>query len=120
MCGGGGGGGGWGGLAGAVVGGLVGFSGGGGAVGALAGAGVGAGVGSAVGNMVDPVETPEIDMPIMDIKGPASANMGTGETGALVELGSDSAKNTRLSSKGTGSQASGSTVAGLGAGGLRI
>lgn len=118
MCGGGGGGGGWGGIAGAVVGGLVGFSGGGGAIGALAGAGVGAGVGSAVGNMIDPVEAP--DMPIMDIKGPASANMGTGETGALVELGSDSAKNTRLSSKGTGSQASGSTVAGFGAGGLRI
>ena len=120
MCGGGGGGGGGGGIAGAVVGGLVGFSGGGGAIGALAGAGIGAGVGSAVGNMIDPVEAPDPYMPIMDIKGPASANVGTGETGALVELGSDSAKNTRLSSKGTGSQASGASVAGLGAGGLRI
>ena len=117
MCGGGGGGG-WGGIAGAVVGGLVGYMGGGGAAGALAGAGVGAGVGGAVGNAISPPEMP--DMPILDIKGPASGNMGTGETGALVELGSDSAKNNRLSSKGTGSQASGSTVAGLGAGGLRI
>ena len=114
MCGGGGGGG-WGGIAGAVVGGLVGYMGGGGAAGALAGAGVGAGVGGAVGNAISPPE-----MPILDIKGPASGNMGTGETGALVELGSDSAKNNRISSKGTGSQASGRTVAGLGAGGLRI
>ena len=120
MCGGGGGGGGWGGIAGAVVGGLVGYMGGGGAAGALAGAGVGAGVGGAVGNAIAPPEIPKIDMPILDIKGPASGNMGTGETGALVELGSDSAKNNRISSKGTGSQASGRTVAGLGAGGLRI
>lgn len=116
MCGGGGG---IGGIAGALIGGAVGYL-GGGATGALSGMAAGAGVGGAVGNALSPENLPEIKMPSIDLKGPASSNMGTGETGALVELGSDTVKAGRLSKTGTGSQSGGSKVSGLGSGGLRI
>lgn len=120
MCGGKGGGGGWGGIAGAIAGAALGYVGGGGITGALTGLAAGGGIGGAIGNAIAPAETPEYNPPILDIKGPASSNMGTGETGALVELGSDSAKAGRLSAKGTGSQASRNTMSGLGKGGLNI
>ena len=113
MCGGGG----LGGLAGALVGGAVGFM-TGGSAGVLAGATGGLGIGGMLGSMLDPTPAATYNFP--EIKAPGTNNMGTGETGALVELGSDSDKAERLSSTGTGRQSGGSSVAGLGSGGLMI